>query len=113
MLEFDEFLKIPGCKKGRHVFVAKSGMNVSTLTCLRLLDAEWTQEVLESSNVECRIDHYQTPKEVIVSVFAKQVNKESSTVTFNESQVWSKALNSRAGSIDGILGGLRHLLAGI
>lgn len=37
--------------------------------------------------VECRIDHYQTPNQVHVSVFAKQVDKERSTVQFEESKV--------------------------
>ena len=34
-----------------------------------------------------RIDHYQTPSTVHVSVFAKQVDKEKSTVRIEESQV--------------------------
>lgn len=35
----------------------------------------------------CRIDHYQTPAEVHVSVFAKQVDKTKSTVRIEQSQV--------------------------
>jgi hypothetical protein len=42
-------------------------------------------EVEEEAN--CRIDHYQTLTEVHVSVFAKQTDKERSSVKFEESQV--------------------------
>lgn len=36
---------------------------------------------------DCRIDHYQTPTNVNVSVFAKQVDKERSTVIFEPEKV--------------------------
>lgn len=36
---------------------------------------------------ECRIDHYQTPSEVHVSVFAKQADKDRSKVIVEETQV--------------------------
>lgn len=42
----------------------------------------WTEQL-----TDCRIDHYQTPKEVHVSVFARQADKEQSTVTIEENQV--------------------------
>lgn len=70
MLEFDEFLKIQGCKTGRHVFVPKSKGN------------EETEQL-----TECRIDHYQTPTEVHVSVFAKQADKERSSVKIESEAV--------------------------
>ncbi|TFK55178.1 chord-domain-containing protein [Heliocybe sulcata] len=70
VLEFDEFLKIGGCKKGRHVFVAKAR----------------PQEQGEQFT-DCRIDHYQTPSEVHVSVFGKQADKERSKVEFEETQI--------------------------
>jgi hypothetical protein len=40
VLEFDEFLKIEGCKKGRHVFVPKqrTESQVCTLTVMLLLE---------------------------------------------------------------------------
>lgn len=41
----------------------------------------------EDQLVECRIDHYQTLEKVQVSVFAKKVNKEKSTVQFEEYEV--------------------------
>jgi len=68
VLEFDEFMKIEGCKKGRHVFVPKKIVQEQVVTT-------------------CRIDHYQTPKTVCVSVFAKKADKERSKVSFEESQV--------------------------
>ncbi|KAH7889836.1 chord-domain-containing protein [Phlebopus sp. FC_14] len=71
VLEFEEFLKIEGCKKGRHIFAPKQRAS------------EESAEEL----VECRVDHYQTPKEVYVSVFAKQADKEKSQVTVEKTQV--------------------------
>lgn len=37
--------------------------------------------------VECRIDHYQTPTEVHVSVFAKQTDQERSSVRIEQDKV--------------------------
>jgi len=70
VLEFDEFLKIGGCKTGRHVFVPKE------------LEPETEKLTI------CRIDHYQTQDRVHVSVFAKQVDKERSQVKFEPTQVY-------------------------
>ncbi|KAF7311544.1 hypothetical protein MKEN_01056800 [Mycena kentingensis (nom. inval.)] len=69
VLEFDEFLKIEGCKKGRHLFVAK-------------VASPETEQL-----TTCRMDHYQTLDSIQVSIFAKQVDKERSKVIFEESQV--------------------------
>ncbi|KAI9065098.1 chord-domain-containing protein [Trametes sanguinea] len=71
VLEFEEFLKIEGCKKGRHVFVPK-----------KRADSE------EEEFTQCRIDHYQTPTEVHASVFAKQADANTSTVKIEENQVF-------------------------
>ncbi|KIL69623.1 hypothetical protein M378DRAFT_68757 [Amanita muscaria Koide BX008] len=68
VLEFEEFLKIEGCKTGRHVFTSKPRNPVEEMT-------------------NCRIDHYQTPNAVHVSIFAKQVDKERSTVKFEQDTV--------------------------
>ncbi|KIY64878.1 chord-domain-containing protein [Cylindrobasidium torrendii FP15055 ss-10] len=67
VLEFDEFLKIEGCKTGRHLFATKAP-DTPTLA-------------------ECRIEHYQTLDKVFVSVYAKRTDKEKSTVTFEEDKV--------------------------
>ncbi|KAL7283540.1 hypothetical protein ACG7TL_002974 [Trametes sanguinea] len=71
VLEFEEFLKIEGCKKGRHVFVPK-----------KRADSE------EEEFTQCRIDHYQTPTEVHASVFAKQADANTSTVKIEENQIF-------------------------
>ncbi|KAI0093563.1 chord-domain-containing protein [Irpex rosettiformis] len=70
VLEFDEFLKIEGCKKGRHVFAPKA-------------QAEDQPEEF----TDCRIDHYQTPTEVHVSVFAKKADQERSTVKISATEI--------------------------
>jgi len=70
VLEFDEFLKIKGCKTGKHLFVPKKTQNNN-------------QEL-----ITCRIDHYQTPSQVHVSVFAKQTDEAASTVRFDDSKVY-------------------------
>jgi len=72
VLEFDEFLKITGCKTGKHVFVKKSKPS----------DKPSSDEF-----IKCRIDHYQTPTQVHVSVFAKQVDKTKSTVKFEDDKL--------------------------
>lgn len=69
-LEFDDFLKLAGCKRGRHLFVGAAKSNED-----------------EEELVECRMDHYQTPGQVIVSVFGRNASKEKSTVTFESQSV--------------------------
>ncbi|KAJ7043183.1 hypothetical protein C8F04DRAFT_1073915 [Mycena alexandri] len=69
VLEFDEFLKIEGCKTGRHLFAIK--------------DLKPETEQLTT----CRIDHYQTVDRVHVSIFAKQADKERSQVNFEQTQI--------------------------
>jgi hypothetical protein len=64
VLEFEEFLKIKGCAENRHLYVgAPKG---------------------EEELVTCRNDFYQTYTNVIVSIFAKKVEKESAVVKFEE-----------------------------
>ncbi|KAF9453268.1 chord-domain-containing protein [Macrolepiota fuliginosa MF-IS2] len=62
VLEFDEFLKIQGCRTGRHVFAPRGS----------------TEEM-----INCRIDHYQTRDKVYVSVFARQADRERSIIKFD------------------------------
>lgn len=71
VLDFDDFLAIPGCKTGRHVFASKAAAASKS----------------EESIVQSRIDHYQTPTEVRVSVFAKQADQSRSTVTFEVDKI--------------------------
>jgi len=70
VLDFDDFLAIQGCKTGRHVFAPKASAAKP-----------------EESLVESRIDHYQTPTEVRVSIFAKQADQTRSTVVLEEDKI--------------------------
>jgi len=72
VLEFEEFLKIEGCVEGRHLFARKS-------------KGDQTEQASETAN--CRIDHYQTPSTVYVTVFAKQTDKERSSVKIEENEI--------------------------
>ncbi|PSK40323.1 Integrin beta-1-binding protein 2 [Elsinoe australis] len=68
VLEFDEFLKIEGCKtKSRHCFVGKKKEGVEELDTVRT-------------------DFYQTASTVIASLFLKKVDKENSTIKFKDAQ---------------------------
>ncbi|KAJ3726371.1 hypothetical protein DFJ43DRAFT_1002321 [Lentinula guzmanii] len=69
VLEFEEFLKIEGCKTGRHLFSPK-------------VNPDKTEEF-----TTCRLDHYQTLDQVHVSIFAKQVDKDRSSVKFHEQSI--------------------------
>ncbi|CAB4415183.1 unnamed protein product [Rhizophagus irregularis] len=71
VLEFEEFLKIKGCKKGKHLFVG-SGKEVKNV---------------EKEIVQCRHDWYQTPTHIIMSIFAKKVDKQNSSITFKEKEL--------------------------
>ncbi|KAJ3410466.1 hypothetical protein HDV05_003728, partial [Chytridiales sp. JEL 0842] len=67
VLEFDEFLKIQGCKTGKH----------------RFLDPKSTGQ----EKVEVRHDWYQTPTTVIISVFAKKADKSKTVIHFTENSL--------------------------
>lgn len=67
VLEFDEWLKIPGCKTAsRHLFVGKA-------------KEAGTEEALK----EVRNDFYQTAVTVIASLYLKMIDKERSKVEFS------------------------------
>ncbi|KAI8855181.1 HSP20-like chaperone [Chytridium lagenaria] len=68
VLEFDEFLKLQGCKRGKHRFLEQ-------------------QDTAEVATVQCRHDWYQTPSTVIVSIFAKKSDKEKTRVTFTPNEL--------------------------
>lgn len=66
VLEFDEFLKIPGCKtRARHCFVGKPKTGEEVLSAVRS-------------------DFYQTPSSVMASLYLKKIDKASSTVVFSD-----------------------------
>jgi len=68
VLEFDEFLKIEGCSTGKHKFIE-------------------TKKKSEDEQVQCRYDWYQIASQVILSVYAKKVNKTESKIEFEEHKV--------------------------
>ncbi|GHJ86510.1 hypothetical protein NliqN6_2912 [Naganishia liquefaciens] len=70
VLDFDDFLNMPGCRYTTHLFVGQP-----------------KAESDEEEKVDCRLDHYQTPTQVIVSAFAKGADKENSTVKFEAERV--------------------------
>lgn len=66
VLEFDEFLKISGCETNKHCFIGEP------------------KSAEEEELVQCRHDFYQTYTDVIVSVFAKKVDKEKAKIDLKE-----------------------------
>ncbi|KAK7903068.1 hypothetical protein LTR67_001085 [Exophiala xenobiotica] len=74
VLEFDEFLKIEGCKtKKRHCYVGKPRKTVDGAPAEE-------EDVLEN----VRNDFYQTAGSVIVSFYLKKIDKERAKVEFKE-----------------------------
>lgn len=72
VLEFDEFMKIPGCKtKDRHLFVGR-----------KRLDGDAEEKLSEVRN-----DFYQTATTVIASLYLKKIDKDRSTVEFREGKM--------------------------
>ncbi|KAI5853121.1 HSP20-like chaperone [Morchella snyderi] len=69
VLEFDQFLKLAGCATNRHLFVGAP----------KPVDAE--------ELVTCRNDFYQTYTHVIVSIFAKKVDKTRAHIGFLPQQL--------------------------
>ena len=66
MLEFDEFMKIPGCKtKDRHCFVGQK-----------------KDPAAEEELKDVRNDFYQTSSTVIASLYLKKIVKDRSKVGF-------------------------------
>ncbi|KAI9296439.1 chord-domain-containing protein [Neoconidiobolus thromboides FSU 785] len=76
VLEFDEFLKIKGCVQRKHVFIEK----------INPLENK-SDELLKS---DCRFDWYQSPSQVILSIFAKKTDKEESAIVFNKDKLTVK-----------------------
>lgn len=72
VLEFDEFMKIEGCKtRTGHCFVGKRAAKKNSTTGNQ-------EEILE----DVRNDFYQTPNTLIVSFYLKKIDKERAKVEF-------------------------------
>jgi hypothetical protein len=70
VLEFDEFMKIEGCKtKKRHCYVGKSKQK---------------KDNAEDKIEDVRNDYYQTSNGVIVSFYLKKIDKERARVEFSD-----------------------------
>ncbi|KAL7266362.1 hypothetical protein RUND412_011093 [Rhizina undulata] len=70
VLEFDQFLRIPGCSTAsKHLFLGTP------------------KSAHEEELVTCRTDFYQTYTHVIVSFFAKNVDKERAKIEFREREL--------------------------
>ena len=63
--EFEEFLKIQGCKVGRHKFCPKAG-----------------EENTDPNAIKCRYDFYQQGEWIIASVYGKNMDREKTTFKF-------------------------------
>ena len=46
--------------------------------------------------MDCRLDWYQTPTQVIASIFAKKVDKDKSSITFEENAVRAACTTQRS-----------------
>ncbi|KAK3310421.1 HSP20-like chaperone [Chaetomium strumarium] len=78
VLEFDQFMKIEGCKtKDRHLFVG-SGKDQGKGSA-----ASGGEEVLDT----VRSDFYQTSTAVIASFFLKKIDKDKAKVEFREREL--------------------------
>ncbi|KAH9454074.1 hypothetical protein MJO29_007027 [Puccinia striiformis f. sp. tritici] len=71
VLDFDDFLRLRGCKQSSHLFT----------------EIENNSNSNEEEIVESRFDFYQTPTSVIVSIFAKKIDQDQSTIKFDPSGV--------------------------
>ncbi|KAK3720414.1 hypothetical protein LTR37_003826 [Vermiconidia calcicola] len=70
VLEFDEFMKIPGCTtKDKHVFVGQK-----------------KDPAAEERLSEVRNDFYQTSSNVIASLYLKKIDKQRSSVKFADAE---------------------------
>ncbi|KAL2269989.1 hypothetical protein VTJ83DRAFT_2173 [Remersonia thermophila] len=77
VLEFDQFMKIEGCKtKDRHLFVGSGKKEAAA-------KANGGEELLET----VRTDFYQTTTAVIASFFLKKINKDEAKVEFLEREI--------------------------
>ncbi|KAJ2616956.1 hypothetical protein H4S08_000554 [Coemansia sp. RSA 1365] len=66
--DFEGFMQIKGCRRGQHLFVG-------------------TQPVKQAQTEKCRRDFYQLADDVVVSIYAKQIDREKSTVAIDSNTV--------------------------
>ena len=78
--EFEEFLKIKGCKTGRHKF------------CPKLEDVN-----ADPLQVKCRYDFYQQGEVVIANIYSKNIDRSTSSIEFL-SQTLAVKLNFKDGN---------------
>lgn len=82
VLEFDEFLNIEPCTESTkgHLYVGapKVAKRATPLDDSSKVDEE---------EVQCRLDHYETPADVRVTVYAKGVEMERSKIEIKDEQV--------------------------
>lgn len=67
--EFDEFLRIGGCAEGKHKFLPFKAEN------------------LEANEVKCRFDFYQLGENVIMNIYAKNVEHSKSSVAISATRI--------------------------
>ena len=86
-------MKIQGCKNGKHRFtepkVSSKPISLHHITILDGIDPYACMQSDASETVHCRHDWYQTQNSVIISVFAKKVNKTNTKVAFTTEEVRS------------------------
>ena len=96
VLEFDEFMRIEGCRsKDRHLFVGsgkKRGANGEVKKAGRT-DGEEEQGKLG----EVRTDFYQTPTQVIASIYLKKIDRDKSGVEFKDENTVDLDLKTQDG----------------
>jgi hypothetical protein len=96
VLEFDEFMRIEGCKtKDRHLFVGsgrKRGANGE------VKKADRTDEEDEQGKLgDVRTDFYQTPTQVIASIYLKKIDRDKSGVEFKDEKTVNLDLRTQEG----------------
>lgn len=86
VLEFDEFMKIQGCKtKERHAFVGSGKKTEESLEVVKSVTCDHSLIIRFWPNRALRSDFYQTPTSVMASLYLKKIDKECSKITFASS----------------------------
>ena len=82
VLEFDEFLTIEPCTKaeGGHLFVGATKVAKKAVPL-------YASSRVDEDEAQCRLDHYETPADVRVTVYAKGVEMERSKIEITDQHV--------------------------